>query len=48
MNKLDMTGVQEVRWDKGDTVKAEGLYFILRKRNEYHQPWTVFLVHNRI
>jgi hypothetical protein len=21
MNKLDLAGVQEVRWDKGDTVK---------------------------
>jgi len=36
MNKLDVVGVQRVRSDKGDTVRTEGFYFILRKRKEYH------------
>jgi len=39
MDKLDIAGVQVVRWDKGDIVTVEGLYtyFILQKRKEYHQ-----------
>ena len=30
-HKLDLVGVQEVRWEKGGTVRA-GDYFFLRKR----------------
>jgi len=31
--KLDIVGVQEVRWDKGGTVRAEDFYFFYRKGN---------------
>jgi len=27
--KLDLVGVQEVRWDKGDTVRAEDYIFFI-------------------
>ena len=27
--KLDLVGVQEVRWDKGGTAKKRGLYFFV-------------------
>ena len=35
--KLDVVGVQEVRWDKGGTAKAEDYDFFYGKGNEYHQ-----------
>jgi len=37
--KLDLVGVQEVRWD----VKSRGLYFFNAKGNENHQLGTGFL-----
>ena len=38
-------GVQEVRWDKGDRVRAEDYNFLYGKRNELG---TEFFVHHRI
>jgi len=39
---------QEVRWEKGDTVRA-GYYNLFRgKRNENHQLGTGFVLHHRI
>jgi len=32
--KLDLVGVQEVRWDKGGTVGAGDYNFLYRKRNK--------------
>jgi exonuclease III len=34
--KLDLVGVQEVRWDKGATVRAGDCNFFYGKRNENH------------
>ena len=46
--KLDLVGVQEVRWDKGGTVRA-GVYNIFYgKGNEIHRLGTGFFVHHRI
>jgi hypothetical protein len=35
--KLDLVGVQEVRWDKGCTVRAGDYTFFYGKGNESHQ-----------
>jgi hypothetical protein len=35
--KLDLVGVQKVRWDKGGTVRAGEYNFLYGKRNENHQ-----------
>ena len=45
--KVDLLGVQEVRWDKEDTVSA-GYYNFYGKGNENHQLGTGFFVHHRI
>jgi hypothetical protein len=34
--KLDLVGVQEVRWEKECTVKAEGYSFFYGRGNENH------------
>ena len=46
--ELDLVGMQEVRWDKGGTVRAGDYNFFYGKGNESHQLGTRFLVHQRI
>jgi len=46
--KLDVVDVQEVRWDKRDTVRAGDYDFLYGKGNENHQLGTCFFVHRRI
>ena len=42
--KLDLVGLQEVRWEKGGTVRAgDYIFFYYWKRNEYHHLGTGFL-----
>jgi exonuclease III len=43
--KLDLVGVQEVRWEKGGTERAENYTFFCGEGN---QLGTVFFVHKRI
>jgi exonuclease III len=40
--KLDFVGVQEVRWEKEGTERAEDYTFFYEKWNENHQLGTVF------
>jgi hypothetical protein len=46
--KVDLVGVQEVRWDKGGTVRAGDCNFVYGKGNENHQLGTGFFVHQRL
>jgi len=46
--KLDVVGVQEVRWDKGGTVRAGDYDFFYGKGNENHKLGMGFFVHRRI
>ena len=41
--KLDLVGVQEVRWDNGDTVRAGDYNFFYGKGNKNHQLEQDFL-----
>jgi len=41
-HKLDVVGVQEVRWDNGGTVRAGDYDFFYGKENENHQLGTGF------
>jgi hypothetical protein len=40
--KLDLVSVQEVRWDKGGTVRAGDYTFFYGKGNESHHLGTSF------
>jgi exonuclease III len=46
--KLDLVGVQEVRWEKGDTERAEDYTFFYGQGSGDHQLGTGFFVHKRI
>jgi exonuclease III len=46
--KLDLMGVQEVRWDKGSTVRAGDYTFFYTNGIERHQLGTGFIVHQII
>jgi exonuclease III len=46
--KLDLVGVQEVRWEKGGTERAEDYTFFYGQGNGDHQLGTGYFVHKRI
>jgi exonuclease III len=46
--KLDLVGVQEVRWDKGGTEPAGDYTFFYENGNADHHLGTGFFVHKRI
>jgi hypothetical protein len=49
--KLDSVGVQEVRWDKGGTVRARDYCFLLRKKkrkSEVNAGKTKYMVMSRV
>jgi hypothetical protein len=46
--KLNLVCVQEVRWDKGGTVRAGNYSFFYGKGNENHKIGTGYFVHHRM
>jgi exonuclease III len=47
-HKLDLMGVQEIRWECGGTDPAGEYIFFYGKRNENHELGTGYFVHKRI
>jgi hypothetical protein len=45
---LDLFGIQEVRWDGGDTERAGEYTYFYGKGTENHELVTGFFVHKRI
>jgi hypothetical protein len=48
LGKYTLVGVQEVRWDKGGTERAEDYTFFYGAGNEDHQLGTACFVHKRL
>jgi len=46
--KLDLVGVQEIRWEKGRMERAGDYIFIYGKVKENYKLRTVFFIHHRI
>jgi len=46
--KLELEGVQGVRWDKGGTARAGDYFFFHGKEKKNHQLGTEFFVHQKI
>jgi hypothetical protein len=46
--KLALVGVQEVRWDRGDTEPADEYTFFYGKANENHELGTGFFVPRKV
>jgi hypothetical protein len=46
--KIDLVGVQEIRWDEGGTARAGDYVFSYGKGKESHQFGTGFFVHKKI
>jgi hypothetical protein len=46
--KLDLVGVQEVRWGNGGTVRAGDYNYSYGKGNENHKLETGYFVHHRL
>jgi hypothetical protein len=47
-HESDLEGVQEVRWDRGDTEPADERTFFYGQGNEKHELGRGFFVHKRI
>jgi hypothetical protein len=48
MYKVDFVGVQEVRWEKGGTERAEDYTFFYGEASDDRQLGTGFFMHKRI
>jgi hypothetical protein len=46
--KLELVGIQEVRWEKGSTDQAEDYAFLFGEGNEGHQLGKGFFIHKKI
>jgi hypothetical protein len=46
--KLDLVGVQEIRWERGRTERVGDYIFIYGKAKENYKLRTVFFAHHKI
>jgi len=46
--KLDLVGVEEVRWGEGDTVRAGDFFFLWKRKRKSIGNRFYFFVHHRI